>query len=396
VAGEGPIAESKRFGTYLRRIREGRKLSLDAVEEMSVGFPERITKSHLSRIENGQAIPTFPRIFALSQIYGVPVSSLAERFEIEFKRETLPANFGDRSTEEILEEARKLRLSGLHVDALMRYEGLLDRSEHATRPPEGGAELETLNQLRLHRINCLVQLGRFATAKDYCEDLLSAQSLTPRQRVLSLQYFATCCYRLRKFTVAELAIQQAEREVADLPGARELGAHLLTRKGRILRMTGRPREAADAFTEALRVFEDVAVPYEVCRARVNLADALILAGEHRKAEAELQAALQESEAGGFERLRALALSNLAEIAYARGDLQRAEAHWLLSNSIARPREFFAVVFRNCFYLWKIAQARGDRAATKANERTLKSYLSRADDDSPEAEAYRAHLAGGES
>ena len=47
--------EVRRFGTYLRRLRESRKLSLDAVEELAAGYPERITKSHLSRIENGQA-----------------------------------------------------------------------------------------------------------------------------------------------------------------------------------------------------------------------------------------------------------------------------------------------------------------------------------------------------
>jgi len=71
VAEHDPLTESRRFGRYLRRIREERKLSLDSVEEMTLSYPERITKSHLSRIENGQAVPTFPRMFALSQIYGV-------------------------------------------------------------------------------------------------------------------------------------------------------------------------------------------------------------------------------------------------------------------------------------------------------------------------------------
>ena len=76
-----PREENANFGRYLRRIREDRRLSLDAVEELTLGYPEPVTKSHLSRIENGQAIPTFPRMFALTQVYGVPISVMAERFE---------------------------------------------------------------------------------------------------------------------------------------------------------------------------------------------------------------------------------------------------------------------------------------------------------------------------
>ena len=71
-----PLADNRRFGRYLRKIREDRRLSLDVVEEMSLGLPDRVTKSHLSRIENGRAIPSFPRMFTLSQIYGVPVAAM--------------------------------------------------------------------------------------------------------------------------------------------------------------------------------------------------------------------------------------------------------------------------------------------------------------------------------
>ena len=77
-----PAMVSKRFGMYLRRIRAERRLSLAAVEKMSHGLPERVTKSHLSRLENGQATPSFARMYTLSMIYEIPVSSLADRFEL--------------------------------------------------------------------------------------------------------------------------------------------------------------------------------------------------------------------------------------------------------------------------------------------------------------------------
>ncbi len=399
VGAQQTQAENRRFGSYLRKIREGRKLSLDAVEEMSIGYPERITKSHLSRIENGQAVPTFPRMFALSQIYGVPVTSLAERLEIEYKRETLPAELGGRTDEEVLEQAKKLWLSGLYADALVLYEGLLERhgvAERSSRTNDGAAAAEPIAQLRLHRINCMVHLDRFATAKDACEDLLSAARLTTRQRVVALQYLAICCYRLHKFAVAMLALEQAEREVSRAEDPGELRAHLATLKGRVQRITGDLDAALASFTEALRALKELANPFELCRARINVADVMMALGDHGKASVHLKNALEESENHSFDRLRALALSNLAEIAFVKGDLDRAETHFLMSNTIARPREFFALVFRNCFYLWKMAQARGDKGSIKANERSLRTYLSRADDHAPEAEAYRAYLAGGRS
>ena len=83
-----PAIDSRRFGKYLRGIRQERSLSLAAVEKMSHGWPERVTKSHLSRLENGQASPSFARMYTLSMVYGIPVSFLVDRFERCFdKRE---------------------------------------------------------------------------------------------------------------------------------------------------------------------------------------------------------------------------------------------------------------------------------------------------------------------
>ncbi len=83
-----PAIDNKQFGMFLRRIREERRLSLAAVEKMSTGLPERVTKSHLSRLENGHATPTFARMHVLSMIYGIPVASLATRFERCFHNRT--------------------------------------------------------------------------------------------------------------------------------------------------------------------------------------------------------------------------------------------------------------------------------------------------------------------
>src|SRR3990172_12146296 len=117
---------SRRFGVYLRKVREGRRLSLDAVEELSAGYAERVTKSHLSRIENGQAVPSFTRLYTLSRIYGVSVSSLAERFEVDLRRQQIPSDVARKPEEEVLAEAGRLRIARRDSPAPAPAPALLD------------------------------------------------------------------------------------------------------------------------------------------------------------------------------------------------------------------------------------------------------------------------------
>jgi tetratricopeptide (TPR) repeat protein len=384
--------EHKRFGLYLRRIREERRLSLDAVEEMSAGLPERVTKSHLSRIENGQAVPTFPRMFTLSQIYGVPVSFLAERFELCLKLGMFPSDLLERSVEDILAEAKKLRVAGRHIEALVWYEALLQRGDDVPDEVRPGWIID----LRLECINCLVKLARATSAKEECEKLLSSPWLNPRQRVITLQYLAMCSYKLGKFTVAMMAIDKAEAELEQVESPEALAAHLAALKGNLQFVTRVYPQAVEAYEDALRRFEAVGVPFEICRTRLNLAAALIELGSHTAARGHLHEALRQAEAAGYDRQRAYGLGHLGLLAYREDDLDAAESHCLRSNRLARPREYVSILFRNCYYLWRIAQRREDGAGTKANERTLRTYLSRVEEYMPEAEDFRAYLRGGKA
>jgi len=391
VGQQEPAIENRGFGRYLRRVRENRKLSLDAVEEMSLGFPGRITKSHLSRIENGQAIPTFPRMFALSRIYGVPISSLAERFEIDLRRSMLSLELGDRSYADLTQELSSLKMSGRYSEALTLCDAVLEED-----PAPDRIDRCQHNQLTLERINCLVHLSRYAAAKDECEDILSNADLEPRQRIVALECFAMCCYRLSKFTFAMMALERAQDELVqatDIADAIKLRAYLSILKGNLFAVTGRFQDAVVAFSRAMKEFEAALVPFEGCRARINLAYALIELGKFSQARRSLKNALQEAERQGYDRQIALALSHLALLAYREEAFDNAEALCLRSNSVARPREFISVVFRNCYYLWKIALGREDATGAKIYERSLRHYLNRVEEFLPEAAAYRAHLTG---
>ena len=390
--------EQQRFGRYLRTIREQRKLSLDAVEEMSAGYPERITKSHLSRIENGQAIPTFPRMFALSQIYGVPVASLAEHFEVTLMQEMQPEGIARVEATGLKEEALRLRRSGRYKEALQIYDALLARvpSESASSD-DGSAEPATeWIELALNRVNCLSKLSRHLAAKEECEILLGREDLSDENREYALQLFIIACYRLGRLTVARMALQSSREGRAKLAPEHDLHASAASLEGNLTFSMQCFEEAVDSFTLSLSQYERLSRPFEACRQRLNLGAALIKCGRAAEAKAHLTTALQNARDGGYERLEALAICNLGMLAYEAHDFAAAEARFIQSNGIARPREYYGLVFQNCFYLWKIAAARGDDVSRRVNERSLRTYVTRVQERSPEIDEYRQYLAGGEA
>jgi tetratricopeptide (TPR) repeat protein len=389
VAGREQITETIKFGKYLRRIREERNLSLEAVEEMSIGLPEQVTKSHLSRIENGQAVPSFPRMFALSQVYGVPISSLAEKFEIDLRHLMFSPVIENSSEEDVLEQGKMLRRSGRYAEALSLYEALIDRNK---AQPE--ATPDARDHLRLERINCYVLLARYAIAKEECEDMLNLESLSPTHKVITLQYLATSCYRLGKYTVAVMIVDRAETVLQQLEDPTDQRAHLSNLKGNIFSTTGRHKQASEAYTDAVSQFDQLSQPFEACRSRMNLAAALIEQDELGKARRHLHQVLEKAEVQGYDRLVAFAQSHLALIAYRKGEYKEAEARCLKSNTIGRTREYTAIVFRNCYYLLQIGRARGDLASIKTNERALRTYLRHVQEYLPEAEIFRSELRRG--
>lgn len=367
-------------------------MSLDAVEEMSAGFPERVTKSHLSRIENGLAYPTFTRLFALSRIYGVPIASIAERFDLALQNELVPPEGVARTGPETVDDGKKLILSGRYAEALALFSRALDlRRDDAGGDPRPA---ETLD-LRLFYVDCLVHLGRFEFAKSEAEEILSHPSLSDAQRLMALQLFVICCYRLGRYTVAMMALEEAEKRKGSSEVPPKIWADMGSIRGNVLQALGRVQDSLAAHREALDLYEGAALKFEACRARINLGGALTEAGDAEAARRCLDDALREAESSGYDRLRAVALSLFVILAYLAGDHAGAEGYALRSNAIARPREYLPIVFRNCFYLWKIAQARNDDAGVRTNERTLRAYVGRIEEQMPEVEAFRSHASGGE-
>lgn len=384
------FVDNREFGRYLRRVREDRRLSLDAVEELTAGFPDRVTKSHLSRIENGSAVPSFSKMFSLSQIYGVPIAAMAERFEVDLLREFGTNEPQPTSVDQALERLDRLESAGDYAQEIALASIAIETIESGSLP----ADAEQLCALRIYRIDALAHLERYELAKVQCEELLSRPIPTERQQLQLLLCFVICCYRLKRFTIAEMALSRAESELglSELPD--ELQATVVATRAVVETALGRLDRAVTSYKNAISLYLRIPHPFETCRAQINLGQTLILAREPDKALPYLRTALQHAEQSGYDRLRALASSHLAVVHYGRDELQTAETYLLRSNSIARTREFISLMFRNCFYLRAIALKRGDASQAALNERTLKTYLNRVDPDLPEVVEYRAELEGG--
>jgi tetratricopeptide (TPR) repeat protein len=384
------FVENRKFGRYLRGVREDRRLSLDAVEEMTGNYPDRVTKSHLSRIENGSAVPSFSKMFALSQIYGVPISAMAERFEMDLLREVGAFETESWTPEQALARLGRLESAGDYAQEIALASSMLE----AIAVGRLAADPEQTCALQIYRIDALAHLERHELAKVYCEQLLSETIPTTRQHLQVLLCFVICCYRLKRYTIAEMALERAETDPALADCPIDLRATVLSTRAVVETALGRLERAIVSYKEAISCYLKVPDPFETCRAQINLGQTLILAEQHDKALPYLHTALQNAEQSGYDRLRALASSHLAVVHYGRGELQSAETYALRSNSIARTREFLSLMFRNCFYLRAMAMQRGDVGAVAVNERTLKTYLNRVDPDLPELVEYRAELEGG--
>src|SRR5262245_52610139 len=91
-ASEEPMGEkgNRRFGAYLRQIREDRGFTLDHIEESALAYRIQISKAFHSRCENGITKTNFERLSVVSKIYSTDLGLLIERHETEKELEQSP------------------------------------------------------------------------------------------------------------------------------------------------------------------------------------------------------------------------------------------------------------------------------------------------------------------
>lgn len=100
----------KKFGEYLRKLREDRGLTLRQVEETA-----KVSNAYLSQVERGERnIPNFNVLKRLAEAYGVEVSDLTKAAEeeakgskVDTKIEAPDAKFVSRGYEKLSDESKQ-------------------------------------------------------------------------------------------------------------------------------------------------------------------------------------------------------------------------------------------------------------------------------------------------
>ncbi len=386
-----PIRGLEGLGAYLRKIRVSRKLSLDSVAELTGGFRDPVTKSHLSRIENGRAEPSFRRLYALCQVYKVSITSLAERYELDLRKEDIDLPVSNKVTpDEMMEEANELCRSGDYVTAMAIYEMLLDQD---TVVFDGLSSGQCAVHLRICKINCLVQLKYYSAARNEVEELLDREGITPLQRCLALNFLAITIWRQGRLEYATVVLKEALSGAESLKGESVVPAIRMT-QGTIAFRRGLFKEALEYFQSSSRLYVELAMTFQRNIADRQIGLTFVEMGKYRKGKEILSEVLQVAQQQKYEKQMAMVLGDLAMVSWNQGDMERTESLCRRSNSIARPRDYIDLVFRNCYYLWKVAETNGNQSSLKFNYRTLRSYQGRVDDTLPELQEFERVLGGG--
>jgi tetratricopeptide (TPR) repeat protein len=388
--GGGPT-RAMSFGHYLRRQRERRHLTLETAEALSSKFGDRISKASLSRLENSRTSPNLQTLGTLSLLYDVPLSEMVERYEIDRRLHLAMISIEGKQPAEIIQEAIANIKAGTYLDALALARATRERIESGGNGSSLSGTKSECHRLHLIEAECLLHLGFHESAKVDAERILTIEDLNLEDRLIAWHCLVACCLWLERFQVAEAALSHAEC-LLELPGApARFHADIPFLRGNMLFKSGQYDQALAAYSSALKVFESLSKPHEVCRCRVLLGGTLVELGKYRHAREQLEQALSIADSSGYARLKCLALSNLTKLTFRLGHHSESEGFAVRSNRLARPLEYDTVIFRNTWYLHEIAIARGDERAAKSFERPLLMYLTRMPDSMPEAQECRNAL-----
>jgi tetratricopeptide (TPR) repeat protein len=92
------------FGLALRQLRQSGSFSLDDVQHATAGLGVAVSRSHLSRVETGQADLSLPRYLALMRALGSAPGSMVDRLDGLLDGRQLDAAEAKRAADEALQK----------------------------------------------------------------------------------------------------------------------------------------------------------------------------------------------------------------------------------------------------------------------------------------------------
>lgn len=356
-----------RFGSYLRAVRESRRLTLEDVERETLAEPEPITRSLLSRMENGRSSISALKLLSLSRLYGVGFGLLAERLELEQELAEIPTeDVENLSPRQLMVLAREAGSRGRIHRALLLYESA--EVGCISRPEERGVRIRA----RLGIGRALLAAGRFRNGCRVLEEL-SADDLSHEDRIWA--YFLLCRgYRHMGRLLLARAVFRALEEAGE-PVPAEIAPQIPALRAELLAEDGRLDESHGSWLEALDRARSASDAQSEVYCTLSLA-------EIERRRAKLDVAMEWAEKGrgmaqtlGFPFLLVKLWTETGRIERARSHFDSARKAWSTARRLARSLDLHPELFDIYHELWQLAREQGNESEQRSYVRRLK-HLSR--------------------
>jgi len=359
------VAGSRRFGSYIRALREARRLTLEDVERLTLQEPEPVTRSLLSRLENGKARVSALKLMALSRLYRVRLGLLAERLELSHELAQLEQEgIENWSLDDLLSRARQAGLAGELTRSLLLYE----RAEVLSIDSrDRGPRLRS----RVGAARALAAAGRYHAARALLEDLMS-ESLEPEDRAWTLFLLARVALGAGQPLLAQAARSSLKEVPRPWPAEIEAAAPSLDAECMAIR--GELDASAEAWLHAIDVARR-AGEVQLEAAGMN-ALAAVERGRGRLPVA-LEWARRARATAEARGLSQVLVQSLLEEARLEGLRRRGEsARALLGQArrLARKLDLAPELFDVYLELWRLGVRERDQAEARAALRSLRHVV----------------------
>jgi len=358
------------FGRYLKILRGRCAYSLDDVGSLSQTFPDPITKSYLSRCENGLQRLALSKLIPLSRIYDVPSEVLIERMELDMELdrvggpETAGMELDDlyvagRSS---LDEGYVWAAYGFFRDAIIRANSGSVSDRHSSRT----------EQVLMSYVNCGVAgrvLGRNLFALHELKFVRRVKGLPTTKGPLLLLLFSQCHRNLGDLNLARVTAEQAVRG-AERAGDARLLAHALSTSGNLAVAQDKPSIAVSHFQRSFKLLRGLGEDALCATLLNNLAQAFFDLRRYRAARRSAIAAQRFGRELGQHRALALSRILLGEIAALDSHSTRAVAHWKQAAGLATKVDDKILRFKAEFFLFRQATMEGNLPAVRVYRRRL--------------------------
>lgn len=371
------VEGSRRFGAYLRALREGRRLTLEDVERLTLHDSEPITRSFLSRLERGRAQVSVPKLIGLARLYRVRVGLLAERHELDRELEHLKQEGAETwDLPLVFSRAREAGRAGQVHRALLLYEQAELRSMR--RPREAWAR----HRARLGVARALAAGGRHRLARAALEELLG-ERLPDEARAWAFFFYARASLALGQVLIARAAHLSLKEVARPWPVEIEAAAPLL--EGEYLFFEQRLDQAVAAFLAALDAArQGCEKPLEsLCMCR--LAEIGRRQGRLDQALDWVNRARDVARTFGVAQMLVQVDTEEGRIHVARRRFGLARESWARARHLARKFELAQELFEIYFELCRLAVRQGEQNEARATLRLLHHLARRLETIPPEAE-----------